>query len=98
VFGRERLGPAARSTRDKRARLRTRALLLWDGRQNATAVSRTLGVRRQSLYDWQDRYLERRDPADLLDRPKSGRKPTLSPAQRERLAEILEQEPKEYGY
>lgn len=37
-------------------------------------------------------------PADLLDRPKSGRKPSLSPAQRERLAEILDEEPKDHGY
>lgn len=95
---RERLEQAARSTRDKRAWLRMRALLLWDENQNATAVSRTLGVGRQSLYEWRSRYLERRDAADLLDRPKSGRKPSLSLPERERLAEILEQEPKEYGY
>jgi transposase len=75
-----------------------RALLLWDEGQNATEVSRTLGVGRQSLYEWQARYLERRDPADLLDRPKSGRNPSLSPPERERLGTILEQEPKQYGY
>ena len=95
---RERLEQAARSTRDKRAWLRMRALLLWDEGQNASEVCRTLGVGRQSLYEWRDRYLERRDPADLLDRPKSGRKPSLSPAQRERLTEVLDQEPKEHGY
>lgn len=95
---RERLEQAARSTRDKQVWLRMRALLLWDEGQSATQVSRTLDVGRQSLYEWRERYLERRDPADLLDRPKSGRKPSLSPAKRERLAEILEQEPKEYDH
>ncbi len=82
---RERLEQAARSTRDKRAWLRMRALLLWDEGKNATEVSRILGVGRQSLYEWRDRYVEHRDPADLLDRPKSGRNPSLSPSQRDRL-------------
>lgn len=95
---RERLVEAARSTRDKRAWLRMRALLLWDEGQPALHVARTLDVGRQSLYEWRERYLERRNPADLLDRPKSGRKPSLSPAGRQRLTELLEQEPKEHGY
>ncbi len=95
---RERLEQAARTTRDKRAWLRMRALLLWDGRPNAAEVARTLGVGRQSLYLWRDRYLERRDPADLLDRPKPGRTPSLSEPQRARLTRILEHDPQELGY
>ena len=46
---RTRLAEAARSTRDKRACLRIRALLLWDEGQNPTEVSRALGVGRQRL-------------------------------------------------
>jgi transposase len=75
-----------------------RALLLWDEGRSATEVSRTLGVGRQSLYEWRVRYLKHRDPADLVDRPKSGRNPSLSKAQRHRLGEILEQDPEAYGY
>lgn len=95
---RERLTEAARTTRDKRAWLRMRALLLWDEGRSATEVVRTLGVGRQSLYEWRERYLENRDPADLLDRPKSGRKRSLSEPQRIRLQELLEQAPAEHGY
>lgn len=95
---RERLEEAARQTRDKRAWLRMRALLLWDEGRSATEVSRTLGVGRQRLYEWRTRYLESRDPACLLDRPKPGRKRRLAPSGRERLGEILEQAPEEHGY
>lgn len=95
---RARLAEAARSTRDKRAWLRMRALLLWDEGQNPTEVSRALGVGRQRLYDWRKRYLERRDPLDLIDPPRPGRQPRLSAEQRARLAEILEQDPAEHGY
>lgn len=95
---RERLAQAARSTREKRAWLRMRALLLWDEGQPALHVARTLGVGRQSLYEWRDRYLERREPLDLLDRPKSGRRPILGAQERARLQEILEQDPQAWGY
>jgi transposase len=95
---RARLEEAARLTREKRAWLRMRALLLWDEGRSPTEVSRTLGATRQRLYQWRDRYLKRRDPADLLDQPKSGRLPSLGPRERERLAEILSQEPAELGY
>jgi hypothetical protein len=75
---RECLEQAAHRTRDKRAWLRMRTLSLRDEGKNATAVCRTLGVGRKSPYEWRERYLESRDPADLLDRPKSGRRPSLS--------------------
>ncbi len=95
---REHLEQAACTTRDKRAWLRIRALLLWDEGKEATEVSRTFGVGRQSLYEWRARYLESRDPADLLDRPKSGRPPSLARPKRERLQEILARDPEALGY
>lgn len=95
---RERLEDAARTTRDKRAWLRMRALLLWDEDRSATEVARTLGMSRDNLYRWRERYLERRDPADLLDRPKSGRRRSLGEAERAELEDVLQKEPAEFGY
>lgn len=95
---RGRLEEAARGTRDKRAWLRMRALLFWDEGRSAAEVARTLGISRDNLYRWRERYLERREPEDLLDRPKSGRRPSLGEAERKELDALLQSEPAELGY
>lgn len=95
---RARLEEAARTTREKRAWLRMRALLLWDEGRRATELARTLGMSRDNLYRWRDRYLERREPSDLLDRPKAGRRRRLDEAERAYLEDLLQKKPAERGY
>lgn len=95
---RERLEEAARSTQEKRVWLRLRALLLWDQGRTAVEVARTFGISRDNLYRWRRRYLERRDPSDLLDRPKSGRRRSLEESERRQLEDLLQKEPTEFGY
>ncbi|HEV2122726.1 MAG TPA: IS630 family transposase [Chloroflexota bacterium] len=95
---RERLEQAARSSPDKRAWLRMRTLLLWDEGRSAVEVARTFGISRDNLYRWRRRYLERRDPSDLLDRPKSGRRRSLDETERSELEDLLQKQPTEFGY
>ena len=66
------------------------ALVLEGGSREAAA--RAAGMDRQTLRDWVHRYnLE--GIAGLRDRPRSGRKPRLTPAQTEELAAVVERGP-----
>src|SRR3954451_14846582 len=81
----------------------SRALaLLWlsDGRP-VTEVAELLRVSRQSVYNWVDRF-ERRDGQDLRDRvldaPRPGRPPTASGVIDPLIAEVIDKDPREFGY
>jgi transposase len=56
------------------------------------AAARAAGMDRQTLRDWVHRY-NQEGIAGLRDRPRSGRKPRLTPARTEELAAVVEQGP-----
>ena len=85
------------------AKERCRALaLLWlaEG-HSAGEVAGLLRVSRQSVYNWADRF-ERREDLDLrarlLDAPRSGRPPTASGVIDPLIAEVIDKDPREFGY
>src|SRR4051795_5957760 len=82
----------ARRCRDKAASRRMLALaLVLEGASRAEAA-RAAGMDRQTLRDWVHRYDEE-GLAGLRDRPRSGRRPRLSPEQEAELAAAVEQGP-----
>ncbi len=53
---------------------------------------------RDNVYRWRARYWERRDPADLLEQPKAGRRRRLDEAERRYLEDLLQKKPAALGY
>src|SRR3954451_754207 len=82
----------ARRCRDTAASRRMLALaLVLEGASRAEAA-RAAGMDRQTLRDWVHRYDEE-GLAGLRDRPRSGRRPRLSPEQEAELAAAVERGP-----
>src|SRR5436853_3716464 len=78
--------------RDARAARRTRALaLVLEGASRAEAA-RAAGMDRQTLRDWVHRY-DAEGLAGLRDRPRSGRRPRLTPEEEAELAAAVERGP-----
>jgi len=83
------LRAAARRTKDSRQARRLLAIaLVLDGASRG-AAARAGGMDRQTLRDWVIRYNEE-GIKGLRDRPRSGRRPRLSPEQRGELAQLVE--------
>ena len=78
--------------RDVVAARRMLALALVLEGSSREAAARAAGMDRQTLRDWVHRY-NQEGIAGLRDRPRSGRKPRLTPAQGEELAAVVEQGP-----
>lgn len=85
--------------RDKRAEVRHRAAaihLLHLGKK-PPEVAETLAVTLGSIYKWHQRW-RRQGLEGLADLPRSGAPPKADEAYWQRLAELLESEPKSLGY
>jgi transposase len=78
--------------RDAKAARRMLALALVLEGGSREAAARAAGMDRQSLRDWVHRYNEE-GLAGLRDRPRSGRRPRLTPEQEAELATAVEQGP-----
>jgi len=78
--------------RDVAAARRMLGLALVLEGSSREAAARAAGMDRQTLRDWVHRY-NQEGIAGLRDRPRSGRKPCLTPAQGEELAAVVEQGP-----
>ncbi len=78
--------------RDVAAARRMLGLALVLEGSSREAAARAAGMDRQTLRDWVHRY-NQEGIAGLRDRPRSGRKPRLTPAQGEELAAVVEQGP-----
>ena len=78
--------------RDARAARRTLALALVLGGASREDAARAAGMDRQTLPDWVHRY-NAGGLAGLHDRPRSGRRPRLTPEQEAELATAVEQGP-----
>jgi transposase len=90
--GADELRREARRCRDAAASRRMLALaLVLEGSSRAEAA-RHAGMDRQTLRDWVHRY-NAEGLAGLRDRPRSGRKPRLTPEQGAELAAVVERGP-----
>ena len=78
--------------RDARAARRMLAPALVPEGGSREAAARAVGMDRQTLPDWVHRYNEE-GLAGLRDRPRSGRKPRLTPEQEAELAAAVERGP-----
>jgi transposase len=70
---RRKLRAAVRAIADARHLRRVQAVLLFCQRRPLTLICAATGLARQSVYNAVRRYRRRRRPADLADRPRSGR-------------------------
>src|SRR4051794_22395977 len=82
----------ARRCRDARAARRMLALALVLEGSSREEAARAAGMDRQTLRDWVHRY-NAEGLAGLRDRPRSGRRPRLTPEQEAELATAVEQGP-----
>ena len=82
----------ARRCRDTAASRRMLALALVLEGSSREEAARAAGMDRQTLRDWVHRY-NAEGLAGLRDRPRSGRKPRLTPEQGAELAAVVEQGP-----
>src|SRR2546423_15370333 len=82
----------ARRCRDARAARRMLALALVLEGASREEAARAAGMDRQTLRDWVHRY-NAEGPAGLRDRPRSGRRPRLTPGQEAELAAAVERGP-----
>jgi transposase len=82
----------ARRCRDTAASRRMLALALVLEGASREAAARAAGMDRQTLRDWVHRY-NAEGLAGLRDRPRSGRKPRLTPGQEAELAAAVERGP-----
>ena len=82
-------------------RTRAQAILWLDQGQTAEEIADLLGVSRQTVYNWAERF-RRRDGLDLrsrlLDAPRSGRPPTASGVIDPLIAEVIDRDPRDFGY
>ena len=85
-------------TRDARLYRRTLAVLEFDHGRSAADIARTLGVTRQSVYDWVEAYTQDHDPVSLEDEGGRGRHPLLGEDQEHLLEALLAFSPQDLGY
>jgi transposase len=82
-------------------RARAQAILWLAMGVAAEEVADLLSVTRQTVYNWAERF-RRRDGLDLrarlLDAPRSGRPPTAAGVIDPLLAELIDKDPREFGY
>lgn len=80
---------------------RAQALLLFDEQNSVAEIAELLRISRQTIYNWIARFQHRRTrPVDerLRDAPREGRPATVGEIIDELLDEILDTDPRDYGY
>jgi transposase len=95
---RRRLQAALGEARDARLYRRFLALLALDRGEPVSRVAASLGVTRQSLYNWVRAYRRSCDPHALADRYGAGRPMLWDEGLRRRLRGWLRQTPDRLGY
>ena len=86
------LRAASAKSRDAQAARRMLAIALVMEGSDRTTAARSCGMERQTLRDWVHRY-NAEGIAGLVDRPRPGRPPRLSPGQVAALVEVVEAGP-----
>jgi transposase len=84
--------------RDARVYRRTLAVLEASRGQPIACIARTLGVTRQSVYNWIEAYADAHDPRALLDEQRAGRPSLWTEELRALLRRLFEQSPDQLGY
>jgi transposase len=82
-------------------RSRAQAVLWLAEGQGAGEVAELLGVSRQTVYNWAERFLRRERLGlreRLLDAPRSGRPPTASGVIDPLIAAVIDLDPRGFGY
>ena len=87
----------AESATPPRVRRRALIVLLSAGGQGGEAISVTLGVTRRTISNTRTRWRQE-GFASLVDAPRAGRPPRADAAYIARLLEVVEQDPRAYGY
>ena len=95
---RRRLQRQLHTARDARLYRRTLALLEIDRRKPIAQVASSLGVTRQSIYNWIETYVQSFDPLALRDAARCGRPSTWTPDLDELLETLLQERPTRWGY
>jgi transposase len=95
---RRRLQSQLKAAQDARVYRRTLALLEVDRGIPISRLAQTLGVTRQSIYNWVEDYTQAHDPADLYDQGRSGRPSTWTDRLQGRLRSLLKIPPNRLGY
>jgi transposase len=93
-----RLRQQLKHTHDASLYRRTFALVELAQGSPVTSVARSLGVSRQTLYNWIDIYSECFDPLALRDAARSGRPTAWTPDLQELLETLLRQSPTDWDY
>jgi len=95
---RRRLEQQLQETTDAHVFRRTLAVLEVDGGVSVAEVARTLGVTRQSIYNWVDAYSRGHDPNALRDATRSGRPSIWTEHLQSCLSSLMATKPDQYGY
>ena len=95
---RHRLGEQLKETPDAHLYRRTLALLEVGRGQSIAQVAETLGVTRQSVYNWIASYVPAHDPHALQDEPRSGRPSFWTEDHQVVLRWLRDHPPDEFGY
>jgi transposase len=95
---RRRLERQLREAGDVRLYRRTLAVREVARGKPVADVARTLGVTRQSVYNWADAYAAGHDPRSLADADRSGRPTVWSDDLRSALGDTLRRPPDRLGY
>jgi transposase len=85
-------------TQDAALYRRTLALLELDKGKPLAQIARSLGVTRQSIYNWVDVYTLAYDPLALVDAERSGRPAVWTPELQELLEKLLHESPTAWDY
>jgi transposase len=95
---RRKLKAAVRAVRDARHLRRVQAVLLLAQGRPMKLVCGATGLSRQSVYNAVRRYRRRRRPADLADRPRSGRPRVARPVGGRQILAALRVDPRDAGF
>src|SRR5690348_11639279 len=77
---------------------RTLAMLELDQGKPLAQIAQSLGVTRQTIYNWVETYTQSFDPLSLLDEARSGRPTSWTPDLDELLGTLLQERPTQWGF
>lgn len=95
---RRRLRKQLKHTSDARVYRRTLAVLEVASGTPVSQVAQTLGVTRQSVYNWVEAYCQDLDPTDLHEGQRPGRPHLFDDISKAYLRSLLGQSPDQLGY
>ena len=94
---RRRLERQAHETVDTHVYQRTVAVLDYSRGRSVAQIAETLGVTRQSVYNWLNAYTEQHDPAALVGEPRPGRPRVWTEARQALLRTLMATTPDRLG-